>query len=764
MTGKTQSLLFAYSIMSQTQSRKQTEIFQRKPYLQIYFSQGNASPSPDWKLTPVRQNKDIMRHNPKDSQDKLGFMRHNPQESKDKLGVMRHNPKDSQGPEDVMRHNPEDTKDKLGVMRHNPKGDSDTSTVMNLHSGNSLGSSDNMGHDSDESEKSSRGVRSNSLPTTARSHHYVSYRGKPLASSYDPTKQAIRLFESNPFRERDLIIILGLGNPEILRIIGEKLTEHQIAIAIDSSEEMIPLLWNDYMEDFLELPGRHAFCGDRFISLLWNYLDGLSIERMSGVKFYTNSGNLSLQPDFYRSLEERIGSIFSSKMSDLLTKFEFETLWISNIIRNTIRYTTKNQFSKMNSFRISELKNALTSIPAILVSAGPSLRSQIPLITRVRDRVFLLSCDTSLKVLLKSGIIPDGVYTLDAQMNSLFHFLGEDTSNIPIFADLVTAPYLLDCLVKSNVVFSTTAKYINEATGNLRREVTAGGEFADEWMGEIGDIQSGGSVATTAFDALRYMGCQNVFFVGQDLAYTGREIHSTGTHHNEKWLGLLNRRLSLEKINEAVVRKRDTRYVESIDGSTVLTDYVLDLYRSWFEEAGSSLTDMRMVNVGSKGAKIKGIENISTQQGEARIMNFQPHSYPWKKLQPWMGREEAPNGEKCVTDGQNHDTSVRNRWEKEHRIADQHSHPLQKVWDDLEACTRLIPEWSKSGTWARDTEDWFAERAYLKRIYRKTEIYVGRHRNAIDEPRKRKLVMESIQKEISRLKRKIYPMLGVNFL
>ena len=57
----------------------------------------------------------------------------------------------------------------------------------------------------------------------------------------------------------------------------------------------------------------------------------------------------------------------------------------------------------------------------------------------------------------------------------------------------------------------------------------------------LGDVQSGGSVATSGLDLLRGLGYDPIILIGQDRAYTGREIHSTGTHHNEKWLINLSR-------------------------------------------------------------------------------------------------------------------------------------------------------------------------------------------------------------------------------
>jgi hypothetical protein len=336
-------------------------------------------------------------------------------------------------------------------------------------------------------------------------------------------------------------------------------------------------------------------------------------------------------------------------------------------------------------------------------------------------------------------------------MNSLFHFLGEDLSEIPIFADMVTSPYLLDSLHPKSVVYSMTAKFIQDARGEWKREVTSGGEIADEYLGEIGDIQSGGSVATTAFDALRYLGCEHVYFVGQDLAYTGREIHSTGTHHNEKWLSLVSRKQSLEKINEAVVRKRDTRYVDSIqENKKVLTDYVLDLYRYWFEESASSIEGMQLVNLGRQGARIKGMINDSPENYQKYFRDYKDHNYPWKMHPIWKtGKLDVipPKEQNLLTK----DSS------------NTHNLLKVKIWKDINDSLQLMKEIEKNENAISKIEAWFREKSYLKRIYRKSEIYIARHRDEMSDEKKKSLLLNSISKELSILKRKLYPMMDEDF-
>ncbi len=248
---------------------------------------------------------------------------------------------------------------------------------------------------------------------------YLEWNGKPLASVISPKKQAERLYNEKKIKEYHLVIVLGTGNPHILSMIDTNMRDGQIFLIIDKNLEIVTALWEQFLFPLLQNAGRHLFAGENTLSLLYNYLESLPIERLTGVLFFRNQNDIQLHKEFYVHIEERISKLFSSKMSDLLTKFEFERIWVKNTIVSILRYSD----TVTKRIPIKELENKITDIPAILVSAGPSLRSQCEFIKKNRDKVFLLSCDTSLKVLLKFGIIPDGVMTLDAQTHSYFHFM-----------------------------------------------------------------------------------------------------------------------------------------------------------------------------------------------------------------------------------------------------------------------------------------------------------------------------------------------------
>lgn len=558
-----------------------------------------------------------------------------------------------------------------------------------------------------------------------KEEYYVSHNGKNLTSSIAPLTSSLRMVGETKIRNTDLVIVLGLGNPHLIQTLNEKILPNQTLIFIDASEEILSCLWEKFLHPAMEIPGRHLFLGERLLHLLWGYIESLPIERLSGIKFYRNQPSIQLHPEFYRDLEEKINKLFSSKMSDLLTKFEFERIWVRNSISNLIQFHS----SPTPTFKFKECLGVYSHIPAILVSAGPSLRSQCEFIKENRDKVFLLACDTALKVLLKFGIIPDGVMTLDAQTHSYFHFLGEDLSEIPIFADFVTSPTLLRNFKFKSIIHSLTAKFQVDASGKPYREVTAGGDIVTEKLGDIGDVQSGGSVATSAFDILRQMGFSPIYLTGQDLAYTGREIHSTGTHHNEKWLTLINRKKSLEKINEEIVRKRETQYVKACDDGVVLTDYVLGIYKHWFEESAKT-TALEIYNISDKGSFIENVKNISLSEAKSIFTAHQNHNYPWKNLPAWSPspKELVPNKElkeKFLVEIEKLNSFLDTEIEKDSENI------LEKIKEQLNQIQ------------------------YLQQMIRKTEIYLRRHEKDLDENRKKEILFNSLKREIRFLKKAV---------
>ena len=109
--------------------------------------------------------------------------------------------------------------------------------------------------------------------------------------------------------------------------------------------------------------------------------------------------------------------------------------------------------------------------------------------------------------------------------------------------------------------------------------------------------ESGGSVATLAFDIALRLKAARIIMAGLDLAYPDNKMHATGTsvrNLSDDGTGLIE--------------------VASNDGGRVYTTTAMNMYRRWFEkrirEAFDEMGDdtPRIINLSKRGALIKGMQ------------------------------------------------------------------------------------------------------------------------------------------------------------
>lgn len=456
---------------------------------------------------------------------------------------------------------------------------------------------------------------------TARSGERFVVGSRPLASRFAPGDEASRMLAA--YRPQRILVVSGAGNPLVIEEVLRLRSETQICILIDHRQELLQFLVNEdaAVREFAATPNCHIF-SPSMLDSLWSYLAGLPVDGFRGVTMIRHPGSMSDDPSFYREVEGRIHGFLKSGLSDLLTRFEFESLWLRNTLLNlrflpphdSVREQSPTPQSGSSPERSTQLPASPALLahwqgcwkgPALLVGAGPSLRESLPLIKALAPHSLIVACDTALKPLLRSGIRPQIVHVLDAQPHTLLHLRGEDLTDTVIFADLVVHPHLPEKLCAS-FVFSTTAKYYFDAAGRSVQLQTPGAALAQKQSGEIGSLQSGGSVATSAFDMLRFFEASAILLIGTDMAWTHRQLHCVSTHHYEKWAGAQHRLQSLEHINESLMQRRQLQPVESVNGGSTAGDHVLDLYRHWFEESIGNLPDLPVWNLTADGALING--------------------------------------------------------------------------------------------------------------------------------------------------------------
>jgi len=116
----------------------------------------------------------------------------------------------------------------------------------------------------------------------------------------------------------------------------------------------------------------------------------------------------------------------------------------------------------------------------------------------------------------------------------------------------------------------------------------------DKFKKEISALETGGSVANTAFSMAKFLGFKTIILMGQDLAFTNNKKHASNVYE-EKSIG--------EDESDAYTE------IEGIDGKPITTFLNFRLYRDWFEAEIKDNPEITVINATEGGAKIHGACN-----------------------------------------------------------------------------------------------------------------------------------------------------------
>ncbi len=168
---------------------------------------------------------------------------------------------------------------------------------------------------------------------------------------------------------------------------------------------------------------------------------------------------------------------------------------------------------------LSKRKNL--SDTAIIVSTGPSLTKQLPLLKKYANKATIFCADSSYPILAKHGIKPDYVCMLERDeivAECFNNDFGEFDKDIVFIVKSVTHPHTIKYLQKNNRAFilvSTYASFIQYLK-----------------LDYFGYFNMGFSVAHMNFLLTIHLKYKNIILIGQDLAYAkDGQTHSQGFIH-----------------------------------------------------------------------------------------------------------------------------------------------------------------------------------------------------------------------------------------
>ncbi|GAA4718730.1 motility associated factor glycosyltransferase family protein [Brevibacillus fulvus] len=386
-----------------------------------------------------------------------------------------------------------------------------------------------------------------------------------LHSRYDPLKEARQFMmphlENIRQEQPDMVVVYGAGCGYHLDVLLESIAE--LTVPIEVWETNVPMFLQHGKMAMYE----KALRSERVAFVVTEHL-AVFAERVEkwpeqNVYVIVHQPSLRAMPKHLEALKQALQDYAISQNSAVA----FTKLLAHNFAQNTAV-----DWPSISAFR--DLR-----VPAVLVSAGPSLKKALPYLNELKKHSLVGSVGTAAALLWQNGIIPDFVVMSDPKPGMMHQLQGWESEQVPLF--------FLSTLYAELVAQYKGPKFIVFQEGYAPAEERAA-------QRQEPTIQTGGSVATTLFSLVRSFGCQPICLVGQDLAYTDNQTHAEGTPAFAQWTG----------------EARGQR-VKSFDGAgTVLAPRNLLAYKKWFERQAAE-SEETFYNATEGGAFIEGFEHLS---------------------------------------------------------------------------------------------------------------------------------------------------------
>ena len=282
--------------------------------------------------------------------------------------------------------------------------------------------------------------------------------------------------------------------------------------------------------------------------------------------------------------------IFTVEYLEYIHEFETACNAINSTQSVLERFTEANflnTFANLNALLTSKSIESLymrmpKDMPAIIVASGPSLDKNVSLLAKAKNKAFIIAVDSSLRTVLKTGVMPDLCVTIDAKKLSK-HFSDDRANDIPMVCQLTSNREILKA-------HRAEKFFVNDLNHHVQH-------FFSRHTHLFPVVSSGGSVANDAFSIAQVLGFQTIIMIGQDLAYTDNRTHSADSVRGKTDASTLEHVMA-----------------EGIDGKPIAASNEFTLYRNWIQEQIAQYPELTVIDATEGGAKIYGTKIMTFRE------------------------------------------------------------------------------------------------------------------------------------------------------
>lgn len=418
---------------------------------------------------------------------------------------------------------------------------------------------------------------------------YDVYQGKDAAqiNLYDKENQ-ITLYEkpieetlekvefiNTEYSRYRFFYFYGLGNAIALKMLLT--SEHiQRIVVLEPEKEIVYVALNliDFSEDILS--GRVIIA----LSEDFNFTKGMMIFEHPEGQLFAHLFNLEITLPYYENFYmqdiQRVHDIFLRSIQQVITSHGNDA--IDSLMG--VEHHVQNLPEMIRNPKFKELATKKNSDIAIVVSTGPSLHKQLPLLKKIAPYVTIISVDASFPILERAGIKPDLVTVLE-RVPETGKFFKETSAEFQ--KDVI---FVMVSIAHQEVVHGISAgtKVLVMRPHNYTQYYE---------LDDYGYLGLGMSAANMAHELAFVMNFKTCVLIGQDLAF-GEDGTSHCSGH-------------LYGDNEETYKESD-EFVEKYGGEgTIRTTFYWKVFRNYFEKTITLSQDiMTTINSTEGGCRIPG--------------------------------------------------------------------------------------------------------------------------------------------------------------
>jgi hypothetical protein len=257
---------------------------------------------------------------------------------------------------------------------------------------------------------------------------------------------------------------------------------------------------------------------------------------------------------------------------------------VSGAIQSALANLWCNLSFLQGSRSVDSARGLFHGVPAIIVSAGPSLEKNVHLLDNLKNKAILISCGSALGPLRRRGITPHFEVVVDP--NPAMHEVLRPYLDSPVcFVLSLMAQYRIsqECAGQRMYFLVNFDTRVTEDLKRITRINTI--------------LPAMASVSTTALFFAIHAGCDPIIFVGLDLCYTDGRTH-------------------IDNIDPP----KDSCMFKAADGRLVQSSTAMKEAFDFYADFLPTLKDRKIVNATEGGAGVYGAEHISLAEATARYL------------------------------------------------------------------------------------------------------------------------------------------------